>query len=356
MASRRWWLVVVPLSYLAQGCGDDGTSKVVDAPAALNLGGTWEGRYATSLLDTTRLALELDQLEKALTGLFFTASAANGRFQGEIGPDGIEFALDETTEGCPGSFSGTAVATDDSITFQLTGSDCLGRHANGMGVLWRQHEEPGNALSLDGADDVAQASRSIYPDGADLRSFTVEAWIYPLRTGRFVVTDDAYDLEVFYDPRAANGGLGVEATLWAADCGSFTATTEYRNVVLNQWNHVAILFDASTRRLWMSINGVVSAEPTAVDWEALCFDSDQQFSVGGGYEDRPFAGRIDDVRVSDQPLYRVDFTPARSLNPDPSTRGLWHFDESAGSILYSDATGRGGRLVGLFGAHTASRD
>ncbi len=60
-----------------------------------------------------------------------------------------------------------------------------------------------------------------------------------------------------------------------------------------------------------------------------------------------FAGRIDEVRISNIARYRGDFTPARRFEPDESTLALYHFDEGTGDLL-KDSSGNGhhGRIHG----------
>src|SRR6266567_2392911 len=69
------------------------------------------------------------------------------------------------------------------------------------------HAADGSALSLDGVNDFARATGTIFPNSTALQSFTVEAWIYPTVAGSVIATDDDYDLILFYSSGAANGGV-----------------------------------------------------------------------------------------------------------------------------------------------------
>ncbi len=215
---------------------------------------------------------------------------------------------------------------------------------------------PDNALLLDGVDDRAEANTSIFPNTSTLRSFTVEAWIYPSRTGgMFIATDDAYDLLLSYRDDAANNGVGITFTLWGGDCAHMNSRTEYRGITLNQWNHVAAIFDASAKSFSISVNGILSSSPTSFTGSTFCSVANQQFTVGGFYgEDGylPFQGEIDDVMVSSSVRYNSDFFPTFPLAPDANTQGLWHFDEPVGSTTFSDSSGNGYTLTGLNGART----
>ena len=208
-------------------------------------------------------------------------------------------------------------------------------------------------LVLDGVDDRAEADTSIFPNSTTVHSFTVEAWIYPTAAGSYIATDDAYDLILYYDPNpgVANNGVGITFKLYNL-CNSSIARTEYRDVKLNQWNHVAGMYDASAKQFWLSINGNLSSSPGDFPADTFCNDSNFHFTVGGFYgsNDETFQGSIDEFRVSDNVRYDIDFTPLNSFTPDTNTKGLWDFDESPGSTSFFDSSGNGNTLTGVNGA------
>jgi len=210
---------------------------------------------------------------------------------------------------------------------------------------------PDMALLLDGVDDKAEALTSIFPNTTTAQSFTVEAWIYPTAAGSFIATDDAYALILFSNANEVNNGVGIKFSLWS-DCPTSVEATEFRDVTLNQWNHVAAIFDASAQQFTISINGILSSSPVSFTAGTFCSDPTEQFTVGGYYfsNDGTFQGSIDEVRVSDNVRYSTNFTPLKPFIPDGNTKGLWHFDESPGSTSFSDSSGNGNTLTGLNGA------
>lgn len=188
------------------------------------------------------------------------------------------------------------------------------------------------------------------------QSFTVEAWIYPtLYNTVFIATDDAFDLKLVYTPGAENNGLGIYFRLWN-NCVNSQSISEYRDVSLNQWNHVAGIFDASAQQFKVSINGVLSPSPGSFTANTFCSSSTQQFTIGGFYNSSSstFSGKIDEVRVSDSMRYNSDFIPPEVFASDAGTKGLWHFGEAAGSASFIDSSGNGNTLRGINGAHTGT--
>ena len=216
---------------------------------------------------------------------------------------------------------------------------------------------PDLALLLDGVDDKAEATTTIFPDTNTAQSFTIEARIYPTAAGgdSYIAIDDTYALILFYDPAENNNGVGIKFIL-ASDCSTLVEATEFRDVTLNQWNHVAVMFDASAQHFTISINGILSSSPVSFTAGTFCSDPADQykFTVGGNYwgDTDTFQGRIDEVRISDNVRYNTDFTPLNYFIPDANTKGLWHFEESSGSTSFSDSSGNGNTLTGLNGAQT----
>lgn len=214
--------------------------------------------------------------------------------------------------------------------------------------------DPGrNALCLDGIDARAEAASSIFPNTA-AASFTAEAWVCPGSAGSVLITDDAFDMILFFDPAAANGGVGIKFSLYRT-CVSTTSIVEFRDIKLRQWNHVAVMFEAPRGAMTVAINGRLG-QPSAFVTAGFCQDPGFNFTVGGifGTDEGAFEGKIDAVRISDIVRYGGNFDPPSptTLTPDGSTMGLWLFDEPEGSTIFSDSSAFGRPLTGRGGART----
>ena len=209
-----------------------------------------------------------------------------------------------------------------------------------------------NFLHLDGVDDFAQALSPIFPTSNDFRSFTVEAWIFPIEEKDFgsILSGSAFDLVFISDPsQAQNSGLGITFAL--VHDGTSTAKTEFREVQLNTWNHVAAMFNAETQEIQIAINGKLSAQSTAVTGNA--FDLFSVFTIGALNVNPSldlFPGNIEEVRISNSVRYTADFTPSIELKADDQTVTLYHFDEPIGSTVFNDSSSNDFVLIGSNGA------
>lgn len=207
-------------------------------------------------------------------------------------------------------------------------------------------------LALDGTSGYGTTLSSLLPVGSGLGSYTVELWCRPTSLSglRFLVADDPFDLQfegssvnhVLYDSQASIGTARVLAL-----------------PRINEWNHVAITFDHFAQVMRVALNGQFG--PT-LDNELHEFYTDlvQEFTVGARRispklsPEGLFQGQIDEVRVSDVVRYASDFIPPKRFNSDISTRALYHFDDTAGSHVFVDASGRGNYLFGESTAQVAA--
>ena len=112
----------------------------------------------------------------------------------------------------------------------------------------------------------------------------------------------------------------------------------------HEWAHCAFVWDGVTARLF--VNGVLEDEKPAAGALAV---NPRPFFIGAdtdydGNPESPFAGEIDEVRVSRVARYAVDFEPPFRHVPDDDTVLLLHFDRAFGAIagpgIYPDASGR----------------
>ncbi|MFQ6041741.1 MAG: LamG-like jellyroll fold domain-containing protein, partial [Candidatus Poribacteria bacterium] len=110
----------------------------------------------------------------------------------------------------------------------------------------------------------------------------------------------------------------------------------------NQWHHLAWThshLDGKMSDYSFYIDGI----PTLVgrgSSEPDYFTSEGILTVGEGY----FNGAIDELRISDEVIYKGQFRAPQRLRPKKSTLALWHFDEPMNSAHYHDASGRSNTL------------
>ena len=233
----------------------------------------------------------------------------------------------------------------------------------------------GNYLVLDGVDDYAVLDFKTFgvllPKGTD--EFTVEAWVYPttvpdLDTHIMILSQQVrMNVAVAADGwRDINKGDLVLAIQAYIDIGKGNATTPYRPVALplNEWHHIA--YQAKGKETVTIVNDFAHILPqrTALAHDLAEFKYPKDFTLGGFGKKvefhidhfwGPFAGYIDEVRISRVARYDVDkkgFTPRKKFKDDVKTVALWHFDEPSGTQKFSDASGHAHHLMGENGAKT----
>lgn len=110
------------------------------AGAEVNLAGTWNGTFASSLVTRINGTITLSQAGNAVTGTYsIPGNGAQGTFVGTVSGRTATFTLTQTTPGCTGTFSGHAVVmpSPEVLVYYYSGTDCLGMHTNGNGSATR---------------------------------------------------------------------------------------------------------------------------------------------------------------------------------------------------------------------------
>jgi len=178
-----------------------------------------------------------------------------------------------------------------------------------------------SALSFDGNGDYVQATGG---NNLDIdTAYTIEAWIKPIKT------PDQYDTVL------ENGSGGYGYRLWFRDsgttieCGRYgtdVGTATATNININQWNHVACVYNGSTT-LTTYVNGVAGTPDTSSSGDnsgTNTLEVGRDSALGRYYD-----GFVDEVRVSNIARYSSTFTPQTSpFVRDANTKLLLHLDEN----------------------------
>lgn len=106
----------------------------------------------------------------------------------------------------------------------------------------------------------------------------------------------------------------------------------------DRWYHVAVVIDQA-QGLMMFVDGVKQNE-VEPNFTSALMPNGANVEAGRHLNyNRYFEGAMDDLRTSSQALYLNDFTPpCPDLTVEPSTIGLWNFNEGSGSTT-NDASG-----------------
>ncbi|MFE3845705.1 LamG-like jellyroll fold domain-containing protein, partial [Thermoplasmatota archaeon] len=152
-----------------------------------------------------------------------------------------------------------------------------------------------NALSFDGIDDYV-----LIPDDDSIsignQNLTISTWIKP-------VSDQGTLLS------KVEGGHNKEYMLWILPGGeieykiensyddSDEVTTTDSPILLYQWQHIAVTFEATTFTTKIYHNGIQQNTIGIIDELPLTLDNDLIIGDYGGVFDTPFNGIIDDIRI-----------------------------------------------------------
>jgi len=198
-------------------------------------------------------------------------------------------------------------------------------------------------------------------DGED---FTVETFFYisDLSYDNTVIDllvrkDQSYSLYISFNSGSPDW---VSFKLWTG-AGAEVTLSYLSNLSLG-WHHVAAVFDnefledEDLMAIYLDGSRVANSddENIHVDWTPGIPNSSSELLVGGvPFGAAGFNGLIEEVRFSDivrysDTLYSVPTIP---FSNDTNTRALWHFDETAGSTIFSDDSNNNNTLTG-HGAQT----
>jgi hypothetical protein len=171
-------------------------------------------------------------------------------------------------------FSGTALfASAQFISSPYQGANFLSKNLN-------------NALDFDGLNDCVITTLDVNRSAIPITTW--EAWVYPTATDAtwrtiFGIEDGSWDRNVFI-----NGGR-----FWAGHgCDGWNIT----DINLNEWQHIAIVYDEVNSRIVFYKNGVAFTKTNNI-----CLPvSAVKFAIGSSQQSGPnqfFQGKISDVRV-----------------------------------------------------------
>lgn len=247
-------------------------------------------------------------------------------------------------------------ATVDWTIGEFLGNNRLLAQVASLGSVgvWVTGLVNGSALSFDG---IAQFVEVADADDLDLSTeWTMEAWIKPRNvSGGFQhlvskwggCSVASYSMEL----------NGAKLRNGIASCANGTQVTEsIADLVVGQWQHVAVTLSGGTLRLF--INGT---EDNMITGSQAPLPTTTPISVGrqsgGGLA---YNGLIDELRIWNVARTEAELQAAMSIRLSGTETGLigyWQFDEGTGDTA-ADATGNGhaGRLGASVGADTDDPD
>jgi hypothetical protein len=176
-------------------------------------------------------------------------------------------------------------------------------------------------------------------ESVELAGIRIEHTAYQLPQGPFT-------LEAWVKSTSNEGSQGIVAKTQSSEyalfahqgrpsfdvhlSGSYVTARANTELPLNQWVHVAGVFDGQQVALFVDGQPVATNPGSGVRTEnqlPLWIAADPD---GKGVATRPFLGLVDDVRLSTGVRYAAPFQPTKQHTPDPETVLLFHMDQTIG--------------------------
>lgn len=177
------------------------------------------------------------------------------------------------------------------------------------------------SLDFDGVDGVVTA------DHLTATAWTLEAWVYARQgAGQQAIVSQLNSMGVFEGFELGLDDVG-RAYTYAPDGMKFSKVTAADPLPLNEWHHLAAIYDGADLRL--AVDGVLADEVVATGFT----DSDLDLMIGSRINNSfYFDGAISGVRVSSVARYTDDFVPPLAYAADGDTLGLYRLEEGAGLV------------------------
>ena len=162
--------------------------------------------------------------------------------------------------------------------------------------------------------------------------FTLEAWVFPtaLDGSRGVVAKtQSSEFALFLHDGFPTFDVHLN--------GKYVSPRHETKLALNLWTHLAGVYDGQAVHLFVngkrveSLSGNGARKTNALP---LFIGADPD-----NYRNptRPFAGKLDEVRLSTGVRYTTDFEPANRFQRDDQTVLLLHMDRATGPFLLDDS-------------------
>jgi len=220
----------------------------------------------------------------------------------------------------------------------------------------------GGYVEFNSDDDFLSTIKPWLPE-AELKTLTVEAWIYIEEYPKTNTYWSLFGQEGRFEVAIHSFANNLCASVYGENINSSTVSAKI-TVPLDKWVHVVAWYSPSAN---YGINGIGKPFPIGVG--GMIFTSSKPFRIGGLIpinKEGPyltglntfFKGYIDEVRISKVIRYNDKYeVPKERFTPDKDTLCLWYFDEEPTAHRHDDSSGNGwflwknekGKLCALWG-------
>ncbi len=210
--------------------------------------------------------------------------------------------------------------------------------------------------------DVATTQAFDYLNGANV--YTIEAWVKPTSAtvgGEIIVRrTDQFSITLYRDASPSTEAADTDGKRRFYFTINGSANKYYNTtdncINLNQWNHIAVVNDGTTIKLYA--NGVDVTLGTNPAMVALTTQATSSFFVAlmGTTTPLGFEGYMDKIRISKEAIDLANFQTSITSTPyttDADAIVLMNFTEGTGTTTANDATNAGS---GIFEHSTTVAD
>lgn len=159
----------------------------------------------------------------------------------------------------------------------------------------------GGSLNFNSSTDKVNLSLALNSVIDPINTFTVESWVYPTAMDNDLGNNVGMIVgnynTLFVDMQFMLRKEGTAYQFWVNDSGTtnFKAVTATNAVVLNQWQHVAGVWNGSDLKIY--INGVLANTTTGVTGASFKSQLNNPIQLGKNLSNEKFVGNIDEVRM-----------------------------------------------------------
>ena len=199
----------------------------------------------------------------------------------------------------------------------------------------------GGSIYFDGIDDLLTITADPALDFGT-GDFTIEAWVYNTGTDYFSIWQNTPVLTTTDTSRAFFGIQGNYGVNFGRHAGGGSIGTSANAAPKNQWNHVVLVRDSTSVRIY--VNGVEEASTTNT---ALTNYGFGQHTITVGYRITPNYGQgyISDLKtVKGTALYTANFTPPTA--PLTATSGTGLLLSGTDASIIDKSQGSNLKLIG----------
>ena len=232
---------------------------------------------------------------------------------------------------------------DDGFFTDVTG---FGHDGEIVGATTKPVINGNNALYLDGNDNV-KVPYSTKLAFTNKQSYTLSVWLNPdsdIPSGyRMICGNGRGSYDTWYALYYVNGTVELSV----ANGGTYISE-KIGDVKPGQWNHVVLVFDASSERLYGYMNGIKTAEK-ACALDTASSSVGYGFTIGmskegADWEREYFKGQLDNIRVYSKALTSEEISVINNAEANGFSDRLeayWDFEDGADDGFFTDASGNG---------------